>query len=114
AVQDDVVESEGKRGITGGVWPSFRQERALGDPRLLVPVPFSLERAVVGALCRVDRMQHDFSTATIGILEYMTSRGAAVVRGYAKAFDDSGLFDPGAFGAYSRLRSPRPWRRDTL
>src|SRR5262245_40085009 len=96
---NDVVESEGKLVITSGVSHSFLQERALGDLRFLVAVPFSGERAVVGALCLVDRMQHDFSTAAIGILEYMTSRGAAVVRGYAKAFDDSGLFDPGAFGA---------------
>src|SRR5689334_19371696 len=28
----------------------------------------------------------------------MTSRGEAIVRGYAKASDDSGLLDPGAFG----------------
>jgi hypothetical protein len=43
-------------------------------------------------------MPHDFSTAAIGILEYMTSRGAAIVRGYAKPFDDSGLLDPSGFG----------------
>ena len=62
-------------------------------------VPYSLDRAVVGALCLVDQIQHNFSTAAIGILEYMTSRGAAIVRGYAMAFDDSGLLDPSAFGA---------------
>jgi CheY-like chemotaxis protein len=95
---NDVVESEGKLVITGGVSQSFLQEQALGDLRFLVAVPYSLDRAVVGALCLVDRMQHDFSTAAIGILEYMASRGAAIVRGYAKAFDDSGLLDPGAFG----------------
>ena len=95
---NDVVESEGKLVITGGISQSFLQEQALSDFRFLVAVPYSLDRAVVGALCLVDRMQHDFSTAAIGILEYMTSRGAAIVRGYAKAFDDSGLLDPGAFG----------------
>src|SRR5262249_50928714 len=95
---NDVVESEGKLVITGGVSHSFLQEHALGDLRFLVAVTYSLERAVVGALCLVDPMQHDFSAAAIGILEYMTSRGAAIVRGYAKAFDDSGLLDPGAFG----------------
>jgi CheY-like chemotaxis protein len=95
---NDVVESEGKLVITGGISQSFLQEQALSDFRFLVAVPYSLDRAVVGALCLVDRMQHDFSTAAISILEYMTSRGAAIVRGYAKAFDDSGLLDPGAFG----------------
>src|SRR5215510_12838192 len=96
---NDVVESEGKLVITGGVSPSFLQEQALGDLRFVVAVPYLLDRTVVGALCLVDRMQHDFSTAAIGILEYMTNRGAAVLRGYAKGFDDSGLLDPGAFGA---------------
>jgi CheY-like chemotaxis protein len=96
---NDVVESEGKLVITGGVSQSFLQEQVLGDFRFLVAVPYSLDRAVVGALCLVDRMPHDFSTAAIGILEYMTSCGAAIVRGYAKPFDDSGLLDPGAFGA---------------
>jgi len=96
---NDVVESEGKLVITGGVSTSFLQEQALGDLRFVVAVPYLLDRTVVGALCLVDRMQHDFSTAAIGILEYMTNRGAAVLRGYAKGFDDSGLLDPGAFGA---------------
>jgi CheY-like chemotaxis protein len=96
---NDVVESEGKLVITGSVSQSFLRDDALGDLRFLVAVPYSLDRAVVGALCLCDQMQHDFSTAAIGILEYMTSRGAAIVRGYAKAFDDSGLLDPGAFGA---------------
>jgi CheY-like chemotaxis protein len=95
---NDVVESEGKLVITGGASQSFLQEKALADLRFLVAVPFTLDRAVVGALCLVDRMPHDFSTAAIGILEYMTSRGAAIVRGYAKGYDDSGLFDPGTFG----------------
>ena len=95
---NDVVESEGKLVITGGISQSFLQEQALSDFRFLVAVPYSLDRAVVGALCLVDRMQHDFSTAAIGILEYMTSCGAAILRGYAKPFDDSGLLDPGAFG----------------
>jgi len=99
---NDVVESEGKLVITGGASQSFLQEQVLGDFRFLVAVPYSLDRAVVGALCLVDRMPHDFSTAAIGILEYMTSRGAAIVRGYAKAFDDSGLLDPGAFGVVLR------------
>jgi hypothetical protein len=94
---NDVVESEGKLVITGPVSHSFLQERALGDLRFLVAVPYSLDRAVVGALCLVDRMPHDFSTASIGILEYMTSRGAAIVRGCTTAFDDSGLLDLGAF-----------------
>jgi hypothetical protein len=96
---NDVVESEGKLVITGGLSRSFLQEQALGDLRFLVAVPYSLDRAVVGALCLVSRVQHDFSTAAIDILEYMASLGAAIVRGYAKAFDDSGLLDPGAFGA---------------
>jgi CheY-like chemotaxis protein len=96
---NDVVESEGKLVITGGVLPSFLQEQALGDLRFMVAVPYLLDRTAVGALCLVDQMQHDFSTAAIGILEYMTNRGAAIVRGYAKAFDDSGLLDPGVFGA---------------
>ncbi|PYI95117.1 MAG: hypothetical protein DME98_17680 [Verrucomicrobia bacterium] len=95
---NDVVESEGKLVITGGVSQSFLQEQAFGDLRFLVAVPYSLDRAVVGALCLVDRIPHDFSSAAIGILEYLTSRGAAIVRGYAKAFDDSGLLDPGEFG----------------
>jgi CheY-like chemotaxis protein len=96
---NDVVESEGKLVITGRVSQSFLRDEALGDLRFLVAVPYQLDRAVVGALCLCDQMQHDLSTAVIGILEYMTSRGAAIVRGYAKAFDDSGLLDPGAFGA---------------
>src|SRR5215510_12638852 len=96
---NDVVESEGKLVITGGASQSFLQEKTLADLRFLVAVPFTLDRAVIGALCLVDRMPHDFSTAAIGILEYMTTRGAAVLRGYAKGFDDSGLLDPGAFGA---------------
>jgi CheY-like chemotaxis protein len=95
---NDVVESEGKVVITGSMSHSFLQKQELGDVRFLVAVPYSLDRAVVGALCLVDRVQHDFSTAAIGILEYLTSRGAAIVRGYAKAFDDSGLLDPGTFG----------------
>ncbi len=92
------MESEGKLVITGGVSQSFLKEQAFGDLRFLVAVPYSLDRAVVGALCLVDRIPHDFSSAAIGILEYLTSRGAAIVRGYAKAFDDSGLLDPGEFG----------------
>jgi CheY-like chemotaxis protein len=96
---NDVVESEGKLVITGSIPQFFLRKEALGDLRFLVAVPYSLDRAVVGALCLVDQIQHNFSTAAIGILEYMTSRGAAIVRGYAKAFDDSGLLDPGAFGA---------------
>src|SRR5262245_18588265 len=95
---NDVVESEGKLVITGGASQSFLEEKALADLRFLVAVPFTLDRAVIGALCLVDRMPHDFSAAAIGILEYMTNRGAAIVRGYAKGFDDSGLFDPGTFG----------------
>jgi CheY-like chemotaxis protein len=96
---NDVVESEGKLVITGSVSQCFLQKEALGDLRFLVAVPYLLDRAVVGALCLVDKIQHDFSAAALGILEYMTNRGAAIVRGYAKAFDDSGLLDPGAFGA---------------
>src|SRR5215471_12610996 len=96
---NDVVESEGKLVITGSVSQSFLKKQALGDLRFLVAVPYSLYRAVVGAICLCDQMQHDFSTARIAVLEYMTSRGAAIVRVYAKAFDDSGLLDPGAFGA---------------
>jgi hypothetical protein len=95
---NDVVESEGKLVITGVASQSFLQQQVLGDFRFLVAVPYALDRAVVGALCLVDRMPHDFSTAAIGILEYLTSRAAAIVRGYAKAPDDSGLIDPGAFG----------------
>jgi CheY-like chemotaxis protein len=96
---NDVVESEGKLVITGGgVSQTFLKEQALGDLRFLVAVPYSLDRTVVGALCLVDRIQHDINTAAIDILEYMTSRGEAIVRGYAKAPDDSGLLDPGAFG----------------
>jgi CheY-like chemotaxis protein len=95
---NDVVESEGKLVITGGVSQSFLQAQALANLRFLVAVPYSLDRAVVGALCLVDQVQHNFNTALIDILEYMTSRGEAIVRGYAKASDDSGLLDPGAFG----------------
>jgi CheY-like chemotaxis protein len=98
-IVNDVVESEGKLVITGDVSRSFLQQQTLGDLRFLVAVPYSLDRAVVGALCLVDRMPHDFSAAAIGILEYMAKRGAAIVRGHAKPFDDSGLLDPGAFRA---------------
>src|SRR5215470_7117635 len=52
---NDVVESEGKLVITGGVSHSFLQEQPLGDLRFLVAVPYSLDRVVVGALCLVDR-----------------------------------------------------------
>jgi CheY-like chemotaxis protein len=99
---NDVVESEGKVVITGGISDFLLQEQALRDFRFLVAVPYWLDRAVVGALCLVDRIQHDFSTAAIDLLDYMASRGAAVVRGHAKAFDDSGLLDAAALGAVLR------------
>jgi CheY-like chemotaxis protein len=97
---NDVVESEGKVVITGAVSHSFLQKQALSDLQFVVAVPYWLDRAVVGALCLVDQTQHDFSTAAISILEYLTSRAAAVMRGRGtRVFDDSGLFDRAAFGA---------------
>src|SRR5262245_6932912 len=60
---NDVAESEGKLVITGNASLNCLQEPFLGDLRFLVAVPYLLDRTVIGVLCLVDRIQHDFSTA---------------------------------------------------
>jgi CheY-like chemotaxis protein len=95
---NDVAESEGKLVITGNV-SRFCFQDVLGDLSFLVAVPYLLDRTVVGVLCLVDRKQHDFSTACIGILEYLASRSTALLRGSPEFVDDSGLLERGAFGA---------------
>jgi hypothetical protein len=46
----------------------------------------------------MDAAAHEFSSASLGMLEYLTRRVAAVPRGGAKATDDSGLLDRASFG----------------
>jgi CheY-like chemotaxis protein len=96
---NDVAESEGKLVITGNVPEFCLQEQVLGHLRFLVAVPYLLDRTVVGVLCLVDRMQHNFSTAAIDFLEYLASRSTAFLRGSPEIVDDSGLLERGALGA---------------
>ena len=65
----------------------------------LVAVPLLVDRSVVGALCLVDEVAHDYGSAALGVLEYLARRGAAVIRGGPSTMDDSGLLERGAFAA---------------
>jgi CheY-like chemotaxis protein len=99
-IVNDVVETEAKIVVTAGISQWLAQQPGSGNIRFLAAVPYVLDRVVVGVLCLVDRVPHDFSSAAIGILEYMTRRSAAVMRGGPKFVDASGLLEPAAFGAF--------------
>jgi len=98
----DVVESNASLLLTdengGSRW--LAQLEGARDIRFVVAIPYVLERAVIGALCLVDRVSHDFNSDALGILEYMARRSAAVVTGDgAQIVADSGALDRAAFEA---------------
>ncbi len=98
-IVNDVVESEGNLVVTDGASQWLVQRQGSADIGFLVAVPFLADRTVVGALCLVDPNPHPFSSAAVGILEYMARRGSAVLKGGPRVLDDSGLLDRDAFGA---------------
>jgi CheY-like chemotaxis protein len=98
-IVQDVVETGGSLLLTNGATRLLSPGHGWLPGRFLVAVPWFLDRAAVGVLCLVDQEPHDFGSAALGILEYMTRRGAAVIRGGRPALDDSGLFDRAAFAA---------------
>lgn len=101
-IVNDVVEGAGNLVVTDGASRWLEQYQGSRDIRFLVAVPFLVDRAVVGALCLVDRTPHHFSGAAVGILEHLARRGSAVLKGGPRVVDDSGLLDHDAFSAMLR------------
>lgn len=95
----DIVETGSSVVLPTGASRWCSQANGADIIDFFVGIPYLLDRAAVGALCLIDNEPHSFGAGALGILEYMTGRGASVFRGGARIVDPSGLLEREAFAA---------------